>query len=203
MFWFQKIDLSSSCVFSLFLTVVIMANKLEGCSAIQWDPDRLESWAEMDLMKFSKGKCRVLHLGRNNCMCEYRFRKGAAKELCREEPGHSGCNRLAMSWQCALVAKKTSGILWCVKKSIEGGDSPPLFCLGETASGVLCPVLGSFVQERQGTSGESSPKFHRDDEGAGVSPFWGRAERSGTIQTGEEKAQRGSIYAYKYLIRGS
>ena len=48
-----------------------MADTPEGCAAIQRDLDRLEKWAGRSLVRFSKGKCQVLHLGRNNPMHQY------------------------------------------------------------------------------------------------------------------------------------
>ncbi|KAK4829110.1 hypothetical protein QYF61_002148 [Mycteria americana] len=42
-----------------------MADMPVGCAAIQRDFNRLEKWADKNLLKFNK-KCKVLHLGRNN-----------------------------------------------------------------------------------------------------------------------------------------
>lgn len=41
----------------------------ESCAALQKDFDRLEGYAEKNCLKFSKGKCRVLHLEKNNPKC--------------------------------------------------------------------------------------------------------------------------------------
>ena len=45
----------------------------EGCAAIQQDLDRPEIWVQRNLMRFNKGKCKVLHLERNNPMHLYRL----------------------------------------------------------------------------------------------------------------------------------
>jgi len=61
----------TECILSKFSEATKLggaADTLEGCAAVQRDLDRLESWEETNLMKSKKGKCRVLHLGRNNPM---------------------------------------------------------------------------------------------------------------------------------------
>lgn len=43
----------------------------EGHAAIQRGLDSLEKWAEKNLMKVSKGNCKVVNLGRKNLRCQY------------------------------------------------------------------------------------------------------------------------------------
>ncbi|PKU37838.1 hypothetical protein llap_11859 [Limosa lapponica baueri] len=68
-------------------------------------------------MKFKKGE--ILHLERNEPIHQYRLGADLLESSSAERDlGVLMDNRMTMSQQCALVAKKANGILGCIKKSM-------------------------------------------------------------------------------------
>ncbi|KAK4832739.1 hypothetical protein QYF61_025228 [Mycteria americana] len=100
-----------------------VADRPDGCATTRRVTDRLENWANTNLVKFSKGKCKALPLGRNNPRHRHRLGANRQKSSCAEKDLGVLVNiKLIMSLQSTFAARKVNNIWAALGKTLPAGQ---------------------------------------------------------------------------------
>jgi len=106
-------------------------------------------------MTLNKGKCRVLHLGSNNPMHQYRLGADLLESTSVERDLRLLVrDKLTVSQQCALVTKKASDLLGCIKRIVVNKSRE-----------VLLPLYSALVRSHLEYCIQFwAPHFKKDEE---------------------------------------
>jgi len=125
----------------------------------------------VNLLKFNKAKCRVLHPGRGNPWYQHRLGdEGIESSPDKKDLGVLVDERLDRRQQCVLAAQRANRFLGCIKSSAASRSREGILplCSGETSPGVPRSALEPSAQERHGAVGVGPEEGYENDQRSGT-----------------------------------
>lgn len=139
----------------------------EGCVAIQRGFSRLEKCADGNIIKFNKGKCKFLHLGRSSPRHQYLLGDAWLRRCFAERDlGQTQASSVSLPLGQLKVSWAASGK---VLPAGPGKWSPLCLALGRPHLVCSVQVWGSSVQEALRHIGKNLMKGHKQYRGTGLS----------------------------------
>jgi len=173
------------------------ADAPEGWDGIQRDQDKPKKWACVNLMRFHKAKCKVLHLGRGNPYYQDRLGdEGIEGSPAEKDLGTLVAEKLDMSHKHALAAQKGNGILGCIKRSMASRSREGILPL---CSALVRPHLEPSAQERCGPVGAGPEEATKMIQELEHLSYEDRLRESGLFSLEKRRLWGDLIAAFQYL----
>lgn len=164
----------------------------EGHAAVQKDLNSLKKRVDRNLRQFNKEQYKVLYMGTNSPRHQYMLGITLLEStLWEKDLRILADTRLAVSRQSVLAAKRDNGILVCIRQSITNRSKEVIL---PVHSVLVSPHLQCWVQFWGPQSRRDTELLERVQRRATKMikdlHVGGKAERTGTVQPGEEETQR-------------